>query len=63
MQRSLPQVLLFNHRANVVLAMPGPEIIAKPLGLLLNFIGGVIIGKWFLGYAASYPEYYHPSSE
>jgi hypothetical protein len=54
----LPQVLLFNWVGGVVLALPGPAIIAKPLGIALNFIGGLLLGKYLLGYKESYPEYY-----
>lgn len=63
MQRRLPQVLLFNWRANVVLALSGPKYIAKAVGLLMNFVGGLVIGKWILGYSDSYPEYYHEASQ
>ncbi|KAF2095762.1 hypothetical protein NA57DRAFT_59739 [Rhizodiscina lignyota] len=62
MQRRLPQVLLFNWRANVVLALPGPKLLAKVMGLLMNFVGGLLIGKWILGYSDTYPEYYHKAS-
>ncbi|KAJ6134109.1 hypothetical protein N7523_000431 [Penicillium sp. IBT 18751x] len=60
--RSLPQVLLFNYFSGVVLALPGPLVIARPLGVLLNFFGGLILGKYVLGYKESYPEYYKPRS-
>ncbi|KAI9930979.1 hypothetical protein ASPWEDRAFT_34502 [Aspergillus wentii DTO 134E9] len=55
--RSLPQVLLFNWAGGVVLALPGPVFIARPLGVLMNFFGGLVLGKWILGYKDSYPEY------
>ncbi|KAK2613979.1 hypothetical protein N8I77_000844 [Diaporthe amygdali] len=61
-KRSLFQALLFMQHGGVVMALPGPESISRPLGLLLNYIGGVIIGKWLLGYSGCYPEYYRPSS-
>lgn len=59
MQRSLFQSLLFMHRGGVVLALPGPEILSQAFGLLLNYVGGVLIGKYLLGYRDTYPEYYH----
>ncbi|KAG6366720.1 hypothetical protein INS49_000899 [Diaporthe citri] len=61
-KRSLLQALLFMHRGGVVMALPGPDGISRALGLLLNYVGGVLIGKWLLGYSACYPEYHHPSS-
>ncbi|KAK5464636.1 hypothetical protein LTS15_001198 [Exophiala xenobiotica] len=60
--RSMFQVLLFNYRANVVLAFPGPRFIAKPLGLLLNFFGAWI-GRLIFGFQDSYPEYYDGKAE
>lgn len=62
MKRSLFQALLFMHRGGVVMALPGPDGISSALGLLLNYVGGVFIGKWLLGYSGTYPEYYHQSS-
>lgn len=59
--RSLPQVLLFMRSGGVIMALPGPYLLSKPLGILLNFVGGVVIGKWMLGLKDSYEEYYHPS--
>ena len=61
-KRSLFQALLFMHHGGVVMALPGPEGISRALGVLLNYVGGGFIGKWFLGYSGSYPEYYHPRS-
>jgi len=58
MPRSMFQVLMFNRRGNVVLALPGPKPIARLAGLLLNFFGS-IIGKYLLGFSDSYPEYYN----
>ena len=58
--RSLPQVLLFNYVGGVVLAMPGPPLLARALGIMMNFFGGVVLGKYVLGYKESYPEYYKP---
>lgn len=60
--RSLPQVLLFNYLGGVVLALPGPLIVARPLGVLLNFFGGLVLGKYLLGYKKSYSEYYKPEA-
>ncbi|KAI1629579.1 hypothetical protein EDD37DRAFT_59553 [Exophiala viscosa] len=62
--RNLCQVLMFNYRANVVLALPGPKFIAKPLGLLLNFFAAWA-GTVIFGFRDSYPEYFdrqRPSS-
>lgn len=42
----------------VVMALPGPAILAKPLGVMLNLVGGVLVGKYILGYQESYAEYY-----
>jgi len=61
--RSWPQVLLFMYYGKVVMNWPGPAFISKPLGLMLNFIGGLIIGEWILGYSHCYSEYYHPESD
>lgn len=58
MQRNIFQALLFMHRGGVCLALPGPEIISRVAGLLLNYIGGVFVGKMLLGYQDTYPEYY-----
>lgn len=44
------------------MALPGPEIFSTVMGLLLNYVGGVMIGKMLLGYQDSYPEYYHEAS-
>lgn len=45
-----------------MLALPGPEIISQVVGLLLNYVGGLLIGKILLGYQDTYPEYYHENS-
>jgi hypothetical protein len=58
-QRNIFQVLMFNRMGNVVLALAGPEVIAKPLGLMLNFFGS-LIGSWLLGFSDSYAEYNRP---
>jgi hypothetical protein len=60
---SLPQLLLFLRKGDVLLALPGPKFIAKPLAILMNFIGGLVIGKWLMGYSDSYPEYWHAEAE
>lgn len=46
------------RRGEVVLAVPGPRRLAKVMGLLLNFWGGLVVGKWILGYRDTYSEYY-----
>ena len=61
--RSFPQVLLFNWAGGVVLALPGPPLIARFLGIMMNFWGGLILGKYILGYQESYPEYLLPKGE
>lgn len=53
---------MFMHGGGVVMALPGPEGVSRALGLLLNYVGGVFVGKWLLGYSGTYSEYYHPSS-
>lgn len=63
MTRRLPQVLLFMYHGKVVLDWPGPALLSKPVGLLINFVGGLVIGQWILGYSHCYPEYYHPGSD
>lgn len=63
MQRSFFQALLFMHRGGVVLALPGPEILSQAVGILLNYVGGLLIGKGLLGYQDTYPEYYHENSD
>lgn len=59
---SLFQALLLMHHGGVVRVLPGPEGISIILGMLLNYVGGVFIGKWLLGYSGCYPEYCHPHS-
>lgn len=44
------------------MALPGPDAVSSVLGLLLNYIGGRIIGTLLLGYRDSYPEYYHDAA-
>ncbi|TLD27425.1 hypothetical protein E2P81_ATG10713 [Venturia nashicola] len=63
MRPSWPQILLFMRKGDTFLALPGPKVIAKPLAVLIHFVGGVVIGKWLLGYSDTYPEYSHPSTE
>ncbi|KAJ5668967.1 hypothetical protein N7462_010037 [Penicillium macrosclerotiorum] len=58
--RSLPQLLLFNWLGDVVPVFPGPAYVMRPLGVFMNFVGGLLIGKYILGYRESYPEYYKP---
>lgn len=53
---------MFMHRGGVAMVLPGPEGFSVVLGMLLNYVGGVFIGKWLLGYSGSYPEYYRPRS-
>lgn len=73
--RSLPQVLLFNHQADVALVplfllnlhhrYPTlrsliERFIAPTLGRLMNVLGGVFLGQWLFGFQSSYQEYYDP---
>lgn len=51
------------RKGDTFLALPGPTFIAKPLAVFIHFIGGLVTGKWLLGYSDSYPEYSHPESE
>lgn len=51
------QIWLFLSSGDTYPVMPGPTWLAKPLGMLVNFIGGLVIGKWVLGYKERYPEY------
>jgi hypothetical protein len=60
--RSLPQVLLFMRRGGVVMALSGPPWLARAFGDLLNLFGGVVLGRWILGYSESYSEYYSSKS-
>lgn len=62
MDRSIFQALLFMHHGGIVMALPGHHVISVALGVLLNYIGGVLIGKMLLGYRGSYPEYSHERS-
>jgi len=57
MQRSFAQILLFMSAARVVVALPGPKVLAMPLGRLLHLVWGVWVGKVLLGYKESYQEY------
>lgn len=47
------------RKGDTFLALPGPKLVAKPLAVFVHFIGGVVIGKWLLGYSDSYSEYSH----
>lgn len=65
--RTLPQLLLFNHAAGVVLVPPWLLSLyvrfrfLRPLvplvGRFMNVIIGVIWGQWICGLKSSYPEY------
>ncbi|KAF2396435.1 hypothetical protein EJ06DRAFT_585299 [Trichodelitschia bisporula] len=57
---ALPQVLLFLYYADTLLALPGPRFIARPLAFLINFLGGLVLGHYILGYQNCYPEYFQP---
>jgi hypothetical protein len=47
----------------LVVALGVPKIIGIPIAYGLTWVLGVFVGKWILGYKASYEEYYHESSE
>jgi hypothetical protein len=47
----------------LVVALGVPKIIGIPIAYGLTWVLGVFVGKWMLGYKASYKEYYHESSE
>lgn len=70
-ERSLLQVLLFNHHADVAL-VPRPlleihrcyplfrstvERVAPLIGRVMNVLGGVVLGHWLCGLKPSYEEY------
>jgi len=72
--RSLIQVLLFNHDADVALVpnfllglhrrypvLRGviEQFIAPGMGRVMNVFGGVVLGKWVFGLRGSYKEYYN----
>lgn len=72
MPRSLLQVLLFNHHADVLLVPPFllslhqrfpllrgliERFIAPILGRIMNVFGGVVLGQWMFGLQPSYKEY------
>jgi len=61
---SLWQMLLFLHAGGVVLAVPGlPRVLGDPLGKLIGWVGGVVVGKWALGMEESYGDYYKESAD
>lgn len=62
MSRSIFQSLLFMQHGGIVMALPGPEVVSIAMGVLFNFVGGVLIGQILLGYSGSYSEYYHERS-
>ena len=51
------QALLFLWSADIIPALPGPTMIMKPLAGVFGWIGGVVVGKWLLGYQEWYAEY------
>ena len=50
------QALLFLWSADVIPAFPGPKLVMAPLSKFLGWFGGVVVGKWILGYREWYPE-------
>ena len=53
----LPQALLFMKSAHTVPVLWGPQWFAKPLGLVVQYLVGVVWGKWTLGFNERYSEY------
>jgi hypothetical protein len=55
------QTLLFMHNAGIAPAISTlnamPKIVGQVIGVIWTFLGGVVIGKWILGYKESYEEY------
>jgi hypothetical protein len=45
-----------------VVALGVPKVIGGPISTGLTWFLGVFIGKWMLGYKATYEEYYHERS-
>lgn len=70
--RSMSQVLLFNHHADVALVpnwlllwhrrwpkLRGflERVFAPSLGRIMNLFGGVVLGRWLFGLRSTYEEY------
>jgi hypothetical protein len=49
--------------SNLVVILNVPHVIGDPLSTALTWFLGVFIGRWLLGYKASYEEYSHENSE
>jgi hypothetical protein len=47
----------------LMVALNIPKTIGIPIAYGLTWFMGVFVGKWMLGYKASYEEYYHESSD
>ncbi|RDW70962.1 hypothetical protein BP6252_07525 [Coleophoma cylindrospora] len=65
---SIAQIALFAWEADMpicepMVALGVPQRIGIPIAYGLTWFLGVFVGKWMLGYKASYEEYYHEGSE
>jgi hypothetical protein len=54
---SLFQTFFFLWSADIIPALPGPKFIMAPLSKFIGWFGGVVFGKWILGYQATYSDY------
>lgn len=59
----IAQLWLFHYFFDCYPALPGPKVLSRPLSQVLVFVVGVMVGKWLLGFKASYPEYYQRKVE
>jgi mannose-6-phosphate isomerase-like protein (cupin superfamily) len=55
-------LVFFGRLFVLVVALGIPKVIGIPIAYGLTWLLGVFVGKWMLGYKASYDEYYHESS-
>lgn len=61
---SVFQLQLFMDSVDSPIAIcPGPEFIAWWVDWVLMVAMGRVVGKWLLGYRASYVEYYSPKDQ
>ena len=51
------QALLFLWSADIIPALSGPKFIMAPVARFIGRFGGVVVGKWLLGYRVIYDEY------
>lgn len=57
---SLFQLMLFLHgfECPIAIPIPGPIWLKARVSCFVTWFGGVVIGKWILGYQEHYAEYY-----